>query len=107
MELCDIFMKVLGLYMHLRVYFWMITLYIEFAPVTSTDPVFSPYLLPPKAALSLKYLLQHQPWNSAYELRMEETEDNEHVRQVNEQIDIMDRSVVTLTLLGFSMKVLV
>ncbi|XP_022080580.1 WD repeat-containing protein 11-like isoform X4 [Acanthaster planci] len=39
--------------------------YAEFA-----DPVFCPYLLSPKAALAMKYTMQHQPWNDEYTLQL-------------------------------------
>jgi hypothetical protein len=47
--------------------------------------------LAPKVALTLKYQLQHQPWNKDYVLHMEETEDNaDMAKYVNEQLELVD-----------------
>ena len=55
------------------------------------DPIFCPHLLPPKAALTLKLMLQHQPWNEKFILQLEETEDNADIHQtVSDQLDILD-----------------
>lgn len=56
-----------------------------------TDPVFCPHLLPPKAALTLKCILQHQPWHTNYTLSLDETEHNaDIVKAVNEQLMMID-----------------
>ena len=58
-----------------------------------SEKVFSPHMLPPKASMTLKYLLQHQPWNKEYSLQLEglSEENNEIQMLVNEQLEIMDR----------------
>ncbi len=59
--------------------------------------MFSPHLIPAKAALTLKSLLQHQPWNKAYTLKLEETDENADIHKyVSEQLDIMERQVPNL-----------
>ena len=56
--------------------------------------MFSPHLLAPKAALSLKCLLQHQPWDATYRLSLEETDYNTEIcAAVNEQLNLIDRYV--------------
>ncbi|XP_033632855.1 WD repeat-containing protein 11-like isoform X3 [Asterias rubens] len=82
--------------------------YAEFA-----DPVFSPYLLSPKAALAMKYTMQHQPWNEEYTLQLtkeyirdkpplpsedkprphETPEDENFIKAVNDQFDIMPEKI--------------
>ncbi|XP_038045535.1 WD repeat-containing protein 11-like isoform X5 [Patiria miniata] len=66
--------------------------YAEFA-----DPVFCPYLLSPKAALAMKYTMQHQPWNDEYTLQLskeyETPEDENFIRAVNDQFDIMPQKI--------------
>ena len=61
----------------------------------------SPHLLAPKAALSLKCLLQHQPWNDTkhggpgYTLEMPESDDDPDLaRIINEQIGIIEKYVI-------------
>lgn len=59
---------------------------------TIPEPVLCPHILPPKASLTLKCLLQHQPWNQHYELHIRETEENADIYQlINEQLEIIDR----------------
>ena len=54
--------------------------------------MFIPHLLPPKAALTLKCLLQHQPWNENYSLHLPETDENADISKiVNEQLAVLDR----------------
>ncbi|KAK2170890.1 hypothetical protein NP493_1127g02083 [Ridgeia piscesae] len=72
----------------------LLVLYGDGADVWDTrelEPIFCPHILPPKASLTLKCLLQHQPWNQHYELCIEETEENADICQlVKEQLDIID-----------------
>ena len=57
-----------------------------------SESVACPHLLPPKAALTLKMLMQHQPWREEYKLSLEETEQNADICQVvNEQMKVIDR----------------
>lgn len=66
------------------------------------EPVFSPYLLSAKAAMSLKCCLQHQPWSESYSLCLEETDENTDIcGVVNEQIQLIDRSVHSRNVFNF------
>ncbi|XP_077991912.1 WD repeat-containing protein 11-like isoform X2 [Glandiceps talaboti] len=61
-----------------------------------SDPVFCPHLLPSKAALNMKYLLQHQPWNTEYQLHLDTLDlpdGDAIVAMVNEQIKVMPAEV--------------
>jgi hypothetical protein len=56
------------------------------------DPIFCPHLLPSKASLTLKLLLQHQPWNEKFTLWLEETENNADISKlVNKQLSYIDQ----------------
>ncbi|CAH1783668.1 unnamed protein product [Owenia fusiformis] len=61
-----------------------------------TEPLFSPHLLPPKVGLTLKYTLQHQPWNSKYTLQLsnlpEECKDMQAL--VNDQLALLESDVL-------------
>ncbi|XP_078587664.1 WD repeat-containing protein 11-like isoform X3 [Branchiostoma floridae x Branchiostoma japonicum] len=65
------------------------------APVTErdiTEPVFSPHLVPPAAAFTVKYLLQHQPWNTdfSYSLTDLHGKNGEELQRiVNEQLQLI------------------
>ncbi|XP_014675037.1 PREDICTED: WD repeat-containing protein 11-like [Priapulus caudatus] len=62
----------------------------------TVEPIFSPYLLPGRASLSLQYHLQHQPWRDEYSLTMTDLVDTAEEftqRLVNEQVDVLDRDV--------------
>ncbi|KAK2143923.1 hypothetical protein LSH36_799g00015 [Paralvinella palmiformis] len=62
-----------------------------------TEPFFCPHLLAPKVALTLKCLLQHQPWNKEYRLHLEETDENADVaKAVNDQLELIDRTGSTV-----------
>ena len=57
-----------------------------------TEPIFCPHTLAPKASLTMKCIIQHQPWNNDYELRIEETDENADVyHSIKEQLEIIDR----------------
>ncbi|XP_071485424.1 WD repeat-containing protein 11-like [Diadema antillarum] len=76
---------------HLKTSCWSI------ADAEFVEPVFSPYLLSPKAALAMKYTMQHQPWNKTYSLQLTseyETPDDENIiKSVNQQLQIMPSDV--------------
>ena len=75
------------LYHPLSIHYCLISKTVFFS-----DPVLCPHLLPPKASATLKYLLQHQPWNKHYVLQLDETEENADIyKAVNEQLEILDR----------------
>ncbi|XP_013381759.1 WD repeat-containing protein 11 isoform X1 [Lingula anatina] len=57
-----------------------------------TAPIFCPHLLPSKAALTLKYLLQHQPWQE-YKLELGQHINNEVQHLVNMQFKILDNDL--------------
>ncbi|XP_041477434.1 WD repeat-containing protein 11-like [Lytechinus variegatus] len=76
---------------HLKTSCWSI------ADAEFVEPVFCPYLLSPKAALAMKYTMQHQPWNKNYSLQLTseyETPDDENIiKSVNEQLKIMPSDI--------------
>ncbi|XP_077868471.1 WD repeat-containing protein 11 [Saccoglossus kowalevskii] len=60
------------------------------------DPLFCPHLLPSKAALNMKYLLQHQPWNTEYKLHLDcldMPDGDEIINMVNDQFKVMPADV--------------
>ncbi|XP_074640587.1 WD repeat-containing protein 11-like isoform X2 [Tubulanus polymorphus] len=57
------------------------------------EPLFSPNLQLPKVALTLKYLLQHQPWKKEYSLHLEGLLNEEWTaiqESVNEEFNLLD-----------------
>ena len=62
-----------------------------------SEPIFCPNLLPAKASLALKVMLQHQPWLcDGYTLTVESGEDNADIAALMQgQIDKIDRYVIT------------
>ena len=61
-----------------------------------SETMFSPHTLEPKESLTLKYLLQHQPWRGSYQLKLDDAAENMSenlVNIVNEQLEFLDRSV--------------
>ncbi|XP_062608661.1 WD repeat-containing protein 11-like isoform X2 [Saccostrea cucullata] len=60
------------------------------------DEVASPYILPPKASLMMKYHLQNQPWNSEYSRKLEGLREEEKNLQgaINKQIDLLDSEIL-------------
>lgn len=60
------------------------------------EPIFSPYLLPPKAALAMKHTLQHQPWNDKYLLEIGKDFENLTERQqedINKQFSLIPKKI--------------
>jgi len=58
------------------------------------DPIFCPHILPPKASLTLKCRLQHQPWKKCYALNDEDVENADEITQiVSDQLYLLDTSL--------------
>ena len=59
-----------------------------------SDPIFCPHALPPKASLTLKCRLQHQPWRSEYSLNDEDVENADDITAVvADQLYLLDSAV--------------
>ncbi|XP_066549103.1 WD repeat-containing protein 11 [Amia ocellicauda] len=66
-----------------------------------TDPLWCPYLLLPRAALSLKAFLLHQPWGDSYtlDLSLVDYREKEEVKvQIQEQLNSLSNDIKSLLL---------
>ena len=64
-----------------------------------TEDVFSPYLMPGKASLIMKYMLQHQRWSDLYTIELKDLRAEDKMVQdtVNKQLNLIDRYVLHRT----------
>ncbi|XP_064630114.1 WD repeat-containing protein 11-like isoform X2 [Lineus longissimus] len=62
---------------------------------TIPDPIFSPHLMTPKVAMTIKCLIQHQPWNKEFTMHLNDLGEDylEIQKAVNQELEIMDNNL--------------